>query len=70
MSIRINTKCPHAASCKYGDGCLMVKSAHEGGTYDPVLKIRLIDLKKQVRCFSYAPKNKEEADGNKKYRDI
>ena len=70
MSVNIKAKCLHASTCKFGDNCLMNKSFHEGGTYDPVIKIRIIKCKKSVQCFSYTPKIKGEENGREEKRNF
>lgn len=62
MSIRIRGKCPYAKECKYGNGCSFVKSFKDGATFDPVFKIRIINTEKQVRCYSYTPKSREDSN--------
>lgn len=70
MSVSIKAKCPHSSSCKFGNNCLMNKSFQEGGTYDPVIKIRFIRCKKSIMCFSYAPKTKGDENGGKEERNF
>lgn len=55
MPIILTLDCPLKKECKFGKGCLALKPFDKGGTYGPVLKQGVVDLKMQVRCFSFQP---------------
>ena len=63
VSVRLQTRCLHKGECKFGDGCLANKSADEGARFAPVLRVRIIDLRTQIRCFSFQLKG--ESDGER-----
>ena len=63
VSVRLQTRCLHKSECKFGDGCLATKSADEGARFAPVLRVRMIDLRTQIRCFSFQAKG--ERNGRK-----
>ena len=62
MAIRLNTTCTAAKNCRFEDRCLLINPikvldpTDGGGDFHPVLKIRLIHRKLEIRCFSFTEK--------------
>ncbi len=59
MAVQMNKiKCSHE-KCKFYNGCMICTPALKGGTFSPILKLRLENLFWRLKCFSYTEKGEE-----------
>jgi len=71
VAISIKSYCP-ADDCRYFGNCCLNKSFQDGGTYGPVIDVRLINQRVTVQCFSYISKegrNGKENDRQRKEKE-
>jgi len=67
MSVEMNKiKCMLKDRCKYADGCIVIVSIKDGGTFTPVLKLRQESLELKLKCFSFVEKPRKEAENDRK----
>lgn len=59
MAVTIEVDCP-AENCKFRESCTLRCKGQEGIEYTPTLKIRMVRLKLEVKCFSF--KRREDED--------
>lgn len=62
MAKKIEINCTAAPNCRFSDNCILIRPIKTldpndaGGSFCPILKIRLIRNELQLRCFSYVDK--------------
>jgi len=56
MSVEMTIDCPEKGKCRFASGCMVLKPGDERRRFTPTLKIRMVDLKLTVRCFSFKEK--------------
>lgn len=62
MAAKLNIECTKSKQCKFNNDCILIRPIRVkdpkdgGGSFHPVLKIRMIRNELQLRCFSFTDK--------------